>query len=381
MRGGTTDGTSGWSEHCGSAIILGVMAATAALAHEPGGAATQGETPSPVVVAEAVEQPVAIERTYIGTTEAAKAIDLRAQVSGYLVERRFTEGSPVEAATTLFVIDTRPFQAVVDQKQAQLEEQQAVSRYANAAQMRYAAAAKLGAAAQDRLDQAIELQVKAEAAVGVYKAELEQAKLDLEFAQIKAPFDGRIGRTLVDVGALVKSNETALASFVQLDPVYVYFSPPETDLALIEAHQEKSPVEVAVTLPNVQSAILAGTLTFISNAADSSTGTITMRATIADPTKTIRPGQYARVHLRLANGADVLVVPADAISRIQGQPYVMVVGDDSRVSRRYVRLGRQSADHARVVEDGLREGERVVVSGTRTLKAGDLVSVQAAPAQ
>ena len=166
------------------------MAATAAFAHEPGGAATQGETPSPVVVAEAVEQPVAIERTYIGTTEAAKAIDLRAQVSGYLVERRFTKGSTVEAATTLFVIDTRPFQAVVDQKQAQLEEQQAVSKYANAAQTRYAAAAKLGAAAQDRLDQAIELQVKAEAAIGVYTAELEQAKLDLEFAEIKAPFNG-----------------------------------------------------------------------------------------------------------------------------------------------------------------------------------------------
>ncbi|MBL8659784.1 MAG: efflux RND transporter periplasmic adaptor subunit [Rhodospirillales bacterium] len=334
-----------------------------------------------VVVAEAVEQPVTIERTYTGTTAAARAVDLRAQVTGYLVERRFTEGSSVATGDTLFVIDARPFQTVVDQRQAELQEQQAVLRYADAAQQRYAAAAKLGAAAQDRLDQAIELQIKTQAAIGVHQAELAQAQFNLEMTDIKAPFDGRVGRALVDVGALVEGNKTALASLVQLNPVYVYFSPPNADLPLIEAQQEKAPVQVTVTFPHVPSEALRGTLTFISNAADATTGTIAMRATIADPPKAVRPGQFVQVRLNLVDAFEALVVPADAVSAVQGQTYVMVVGDDNRIARRKVRLGQDGADQGRIVEDGLSRGERVVVSDTRALRAGELVSTEPAPAR
>ena len=363
-----------------SAGIFAVVWALAAsaVAQKADAAPEDGTRGPPVVVAEVVEQRLPIERTYVGTTAAPNAVDLQAQVSGYLVERRFTEGAMVEAGTTLFVIDPRPFQAIIAQKQAQLEEQQAVSTYADAAQRRYAAAAKLGAAAQDQLDQAVELQMKATAAISLYQAELEQAKLDLEFAEVKAPFSGRVGRALVNVGALVKNSQTVLASLVQTDPIYVYFSPPAADLPSIEAHRDKETLEVTVTLPQVHDDPLTGALTFISNVADAATGTIAVRATIKDPPQTVRPGQFARVRLKIPTDADVLTVPAGAIARVQGQPYAMVVDADSRVERRNVGLGRYTSGRDYIIETGLRKGERVVVSGTGTLKAGEFVSVQPA---
>jgi multidrug efflux system membrane fusion protein len=372
----------GGSRHgvvAGAGLLLITVVAADPVAQASDRGAAAGEAVPSVRVARVVEQSVPLERTYIGTTAAAKSVDLRAQVTGYLVERPFMEGSVVGEGAALFIIDPRPFQAIVDQKQAQLKEQLAVLKYATLDLDRYAALAKVGAAAQERLDQAVELQKKTEAAIDVYKAELEQAKFNLQMTEIKAPFDGRVGRTFVNIGSLIKANETQLASFVQVDPLYVYFSPPETDLPLIEAHQAESPLQVTITLPRVQSEPLIGRLTFISNAADANTGTIAMRATLTSPPETIRPGQFTRVHLRLADDAKVLVVPSEAVATTQGQAYVMVVDDDDRVTRRNVRLGRQALDRGRVVEAGLHSGERVVVSEGQILKTGERVMVQAAP--
>ncbi len=255
------------------------MLAVAARADD---AATNAGKPAPkVTVAEVVEQSVPEERVYTGTTAAVKAIELRAQVTGYLLRRTFTEGSTVAAGETLYVIDPRPFQAVLDQRKAQLQEQEAVLKYAKATQNRYAKAASAGAAARQQLDQAIELEAKTEAAIGVYKGEIEQAKINLEFTRVEAPFDGRVGRTLVNIGALVKADDTALASFVQLDPIYVYFSPPETELLLIERNQAKAPLAVTVTLPHASTEEFTGTLTFAAatRAKPSSTPSATPPAT------------------------------------------------------------------------------------------------------
>ncbi len=339
-----------------------------------------GKSAPKVSVAEVVEQSVPDDRVYTGTTAAVKAIELRAQVTGYLLERRFTEGSDVGKGDTLYVIDPRPFKAVLDQKQAELQEQEAIREYAKTSQKRYAAAARAGAAARESLDQAIELEAKTEAAIDVYKSGIQQAKINLDFAEIKAPFDGRVGRTLVNIGALVKANDTALASLVQLDPIYVYFSPPETELLLIEAQQAKAPLEVTMTLPHSTTDMFKGTLSFISNAADVGTATITMRATISNPGQRIRPGQFALVRLHIGEDPDALVVPAKAVSSIQGQRFVMVVGKDNKLERRKIGLGRQVGTGGYVVESGLSKGELVVVSDTRTLKTGETVSPQREPA-
>jgi len=342
---------------------------------------TAGGKPAPKVsVVEIAEQSVPVDRVYTGTTAAVKAIELQAQVTGYLLERRFTEGSDVGTGDTLFVIDPRPFKAVLDQKQAELQEQEAIREYAKTSQKRYEKAARAGAAARESLDQAIELEAKTEAAIDVYKSEIEQAQINLDFAEIKAPFDGRVGRTLVNIGALVKANDTALASLVQLDPIYVYFSPPETELLLIETHQAKAPLAVTTTLPHSTTEGYKGTLTFISNAADAGTGTITMRATVPNPEQRIRPGQFALVRLHISDDAGALVVPAKAVSSIQGQRFVMVVGKDNKLERRKVGLGRQVGTGGYVVENGLSKGDLVVVSDTRTLKTGETVSPQREPA-
>jgi RND family efflux transporter MFP subunit len=339
-----------------------------------------GKSAPKVSVAEVVEQSVPVDRVYTGTTAAVKAIELRAQVTGYLLERRFTEGSEVSKGDTLYVIDPRPFKAVLDQKQAELQEQEAIREYAKTSQERYQAAARAGATARERLDQAIDLEATTEAAIDVYKSEIEEARINVDFAEIKAPFDGRVGRTLVNIGALVKANDTALASLVQLDPIYVYFSPPETELLLIEAHQVKAPLEVTMTLPRSTTEGLEGTLSFISNAADAETGTITMRATIPNPEQRIRPGQFALVRLHIGEDPDALVVPAKAVSSIQGQRFVMVVGKDNKLERRKIGLGRQVGTGGYVVESGLSKGELVVVSDIRTLKTGETVSPQREPA-
>lgn len=342
--------------------------------------ADAGKPAPKVSVVEIVEQAVPVDRVYTGTTAAVKAIELQAQVTGYLLERRFTEGSDVTKGDTLYVIDPRPFQAVLDQKQAELQEQEAIREYAKTSQKRYATAARAGAAARESLDQAIELEAKTEAAIDVYKSEIEQARINLDFAEIKAPFEGRVGRTLVNIGALVKANDTALASLVQLDPIYVYFSPPETELQLIEAHQAKAPLVVTMTLPHSTTEGFKGTLTFISNSADAGTGTITMRATVPNPEQRIRPGQFALVRLHIADDPDALVVPAKAVSSIQGQRFVMVVGKDNKLERRKIGLGRQVGTGGYVVESGLSKGELVVVSDIRTLKTGETVSPQREPA-
>jgi len=369
-------------------IVAGSVAATVVLAAIWSGGLAQGADdktgagkPAPKVsVVEIVEQAVPVDRVYTGTTAAVKAIELQAQVSGYLLERRFTEGSDVGTGDTLYVIDPRPFQAVLDQKQAELQEQVAIREYAKTSQKRYASAARAGAAARESLDQAIELEAKTEAAIDVYKSEIKQAKINVDFTEIKAPFDGRVGRTLVNIGALVKANDTALASLVQLDPIYVYFSPPETELLLIEAHQAKAPLAVTMTLPHSSSEGYKGTLTFVSNAADAGTGTITMRATVPNPDQRIRPGQFALVRLHISEDPAALVVPAKAVSSIQGQRFAMVVGKDNKLERRKIGLGRQVGTGGYVVESGLSKGDLVVVSDIRTLKAGETVSPQREPA-
>ena len=343
-------------------------------------ASTSAKPAPKVVVAEVVQQSVPVDRVYTGTTAAVKGIELQAQVTGYLLERKFTEGTNVKAGDTLYVIDPAPFQAVLDQKQAQLAEQEAVLTYAKTTQTRYAKAARSGAAARQQLDQAIELEAKTEAAIGVYKAEIEQAQINLDFARIVAPFDGRIGRTEVNIGTLVKANETTLASFVKLDPIYVYFNPPETELLLIEQHQAKAPLTATVTLPHSTTEEFKGTLTFIGNMADARTGTIPMRATFANPDQRLRPGQFALVRLHIAENPDALVVPAKAISSVQGKRFVMVVGKDNKLENRKVSLGRQVGTDGYLVNSGLTKGELVVVSDTRTLKTGETVSPQREPA-
>jgi RND family efflux transporter MFP subunit len=339
-----------------------------------------GKQAPKVSVVEVVEQAVPVERVYTGTTAAVKAIQLQAQVTGYLLERRFTEGSDVTKGETLYVIDPRPFQATLDQKKAELQEQEAIREFARTSQKRYAAAARAGATAREQLDQAIELEAKTEAAIDVYKSEIEAARINVDFTQIKAPFDGRVGRTLVNIGALVKANDTALASLVQLDPIYVYFSPPETELLLIEAHQAKAPLAVTMTLPHATTEGFKGTLSFVSNSADAGTGTISMRATIPNPELQIRPGQFALVRLLIGDDPDALVVPAKAVSSIQGQRFVMVVGKDNKLERRKISIGRQVGTGGYVVESGLSKGELVVVSDIRTLKTGETVSPQREPA-
>lgn len=361
-------------------VLGGAMLATVTSASFAQNAEDAKTPPRSVSVAEVVEKSVPIYRVYTGTTASIMAIELRAQVTGYLLERKFTEGSDVALGDTLYVIDPRPFQAVLDQRKAELQQQQAILDYATTSQKRYEEAARGGAAAQERLDQAIELQATTEAAISVYEAEIEQAQINLDFTEIKAPFAGRVGRTLVHIGALVTADETSLASLVQLDPIYVYFSPPETDLLRIEARQALAPLEVTVTLPHTTTEEFGGTLNFISNTADPQTGTIAMRAVVRNPGQKLRPGQFALVRVRIAEDKNAVVVPSKAVSSTQDQRFVMVVGKDNKLEKRSVVLDRQAGSQGFVVKSGLKAGELVVVSDTATLRVGETVAPQRVPA-
>ncbi len=333
--------------------------------------------PTPeVTVAEVKKETVPIYLDYVGLTQSIESVTVNARVEGFLIERAFVDGSDVSVGDLLFVIDPRPFEASLAAARAELAENRAALSYANEQVRRYKPLVEKDYVTRDAYDEYITQAKETRAAVEAAQANVIQAELNLGYCTMIAPFDGRIGRRLVDVGNLVGAGEaTELATLVMLDPIYVYFSVAERDTPQVLTEQNKKPLSASIVLADGSTHPESGTVDFINNEIDITTGTVEMRAVIPNTSKTLLPGQYAKVQLLLKEQPETIVVPQKAIGEQQGDTFVYVVGKDNKVEYREVTAG-PAVEELRIIEKGLTEGELVVIDGLQKIKPGITVKTE-----
>jgi multidrug efflux system membrane fusion protein len=334
----------------------------------------------PVPVTDVVKKTLPIFLEYSARTESIRNVGLQAKISGYVSEQPVADGADVEKDTLLYKIDTRDYQAALDGAKAQLARDSAALEYANALAQRGTELSKSGALAKDMIEQRVSAAKQAEATLAADEAAVRQAENNLAYTEIRAPFAGRFGRNKAAVGTLITANSAALNTIVQLDPIYVTFNPSETDLGEIVKSRSGGTVVAEVSLPGETEARHKGALTFIDNAVDSATGTITARATIENKNFSLLPGQYVRVRLRVKEQPDALMVPQVAVGSSQMGKYVYVVGDGNKVERRPVTLGPVDADHVSVLT-GIGMNDKVITGNLQKIGPGALVQPLPQPAR
>ena len=368
------------------ALALPLLAATLAGCDQQQTQAKAAPPPPPqVTVAHPMRKTVADEEEYVGRFVAVDAVEVRARVSGYLEAIHFRDGQLVKAGDKLFTIDRRPFQTARDQAQATLEQAKANLAFAEADLARGRRLKLDTTITQQSLDQRIQATRVAEATVKAQEAALQQARLDLEFTELKAPVSGRIGDRRVSIGNLVtggtNGSTTLLATIQSTDPIRFEFTWDETAyLRFLRAHKDaRSPgMSVPVKLKLIDEAAFSreGRMDFIDNAIDRSSGAIRGRAELANPDATLTPGMFARIRVAMAPPAEALLVPDTAIGTEQVKKLVYVLDADDVARPRYVTLGRL-VDGFRVIRSGLKPDDRVVINGLMRVRPGVKVTPQA----
>jgi membrane fusion protein (multidrug efflux system) len=315
-----------------------------------------------------------------GRVVAVDTVELRARVTGFLQERRFEEGADVAAGDLLFVIEKDQYQAVVDQREAELASAEANKANTAAQLARGEELVKNDNIPKSEVDLRRADDQMAAAGIQEAQAALEQAKINLSYTEIRAPLAGRIGRSAFSVGNLVGPDSGVLATIVSQDPIYVTF--PVSQRQLLEYRAERpgdaGSQVVRVTLPNDKLYDQPGELDFLDVQVDQTTDTVTVRAELPNPDRTLVDGQFVGVRVESGAPEQVLAVPQAALQVDQAGPYVLVVGGDDKVEARRVTLGPAEGTRA-VVQDGLKEGERVIVDGIQKVRPGMTVAASEAP--
>ena len=369
-------------------VTLGVAAAAALAAalafyllggdaeHRASAAGAEQQAPGlPVPVVAVVKKQVPVYLEYVSAAEAIRSVTLQAKVTGYLVARGAADGVDVKENDLLYRIDPRDYQAALDQAKAQARRDAAQREYAAANAHRNELLSKNGDVSTDTLQQSVSSLHQVEAALAADRAAIETAELNLGYTEIRTPFAGRLGRSQVHEGALINAAGTQLNTLVQLDPIYLSFNPPETDLPAIARAMANGRVAAEVMIGDDPTVRFNGTLSFLDNSVDHTTGSITARATIANPQQSLLPGQYARVRLHVGEQPDALLIPQVAVGSSQLGRFVYVVGQDHKAEQRIVTLGRTVGDLV-VVAKGLAEGEPVIVGNLQKLGPGAPVTPQ-----
>ena len=338
--------------------------------------------PPPVTVSSPLQRTVQATGRMLGQFTAVDSVDLRAQVGGTLSAIAFKDGQIVHAGDPLFAIDPRPFQIRLDQAVAQLQSAQAKEVLTAVELWRAQQLKRTDFGSAETVDSRAADERSAQAAIDSAKAAIMDARLDLEFANITAPFTGRMGARLVSLGSLITGSRggaaapsTLLATIVSLDPVYLSFDMSESDYAAYKkAHQDGAPAaDVAISVYDDEHYDRHGTLDFIDNAVDRSSGTIRARATVPNPDLSITPGQFARLRLSLGRPEPAMLVPASAVVPDQSREIVMTVTPDGTVVPKQVEVGDLDQG-LRVVRHGLSPTDRIVIDGLVRARPGAKVT-------
>jgi membrane fusion protein (multidrug efflux system) len=348
--------------------------------------------PVPEVSVAAVEKKdVPLVKEWVGTTQGDVNAEIHAKISGYLLKRNYEEGSVVKAGDLLFEIDPRPYQAALDQAKGDLEQAQSAQKKSQADVRRYSALVKEGAVSQKEYTDAIHSNGMTKAAIASAKAALDQAQLNLNWTKVNAPISGLAGASIAQVGDLIDPS-MKLTTISVTDPIRIIFPISENEYIWhqrmniaaadgsnanttggVQQTPETADPDVTIILNDGSTYPEKGAFTFTDRQVDPNTGTINVRVTVPNSKGFLRPGQYAKVRAQVGVFKDALVIPRRAIIETQGTKQVAVVSADNKVEIRDIKVG-YIFDNNRIVTDGLKEGERIIVEGFLKVKNGMTVN-------
>ena len=332
-------------------------------------AAMAAMPPVPATIGVASLKTVPVQVRTIGNGEAYSTVNVKAQVDGKVESVHFQEGQDVKKGDLLFSIDPRPFEAALQQAEANLARDQALLKNAQSQAARYEELFKSGIVSKDQYDQFNTNAASLEATVKADKAAVETDKIPLGYCSIYAPIDGRTGSLMVHAGNTVKSGDATLVVINQISPIYVEFSIPEHYLPDIKKYQAQGSLKVEVIIPQFENEPEVGRVTFLNNSVDSTTGTILLKGTFPNERRRLWPGQFLTLVMTLTSMHDAVVVPSQAVQTGQQGQFVFVVKSDSSVEIRPVVPGAVVGGDE-VIEKGIQSGEHVVTDGQLMLFPG-----------
>jgi multidrug efflux system membrane fusion protein len=356
------------------ATTLVFPACSASDAQAPSGGGSQPAVPVTVDRVAQKEMPLSINA--VGTVEAYSTVAVRAQVTGELRTVNFQQGDDVQAGQVLFVLDPRPLEAALNQAQANLQRDSAQAANAKIIAQRMDDLVERGVGTKEQRDTARTTAAALEAVVGANQAAVENAKVQLQYATIRAPIAGRTGALMVDAGNLVRANDQLpLVTINQISPIYVSFGIPEGMLPDLRRYMAQRQLVVEASPPNEEGPSAIGGITFIDNQVDQTTGTIRMKASFPNSDRRLWPGQFVNVIVKLSLERNAIVVPSVAVQNGPDGQYVFVVKNDQTVEMRPVTVAR-TAGAETVLREGVTVGETVVTDGQIRLVPGSRISIK-----
>jgi membrane fusion protein, multidrug efflux system len=330
--------------------------------------------PVPVVVAVAVQKTIPIQMTAMGSVEAFQTISVRSQITAQIGKVLFKEGRDVKKGDLLLSLDCRTNEAALAQAQANLVRDKAQARYAEEQVRRYADLIKKDYVAREQFDQIQANAAALEATVKADEAVVESNRVQMQYCSIYSPIDGRTGMLKVNQGNIVKADDTEILTINQIQPINVTFAVPEKDLPRVKKYSIEKTLKVEAFIPGEERPE-NGELTFVDNAIDKTTGTITIKGTFANKEKRLVPGQFVNVVLTLTTQPDAVLVPSQGVEQGQTGQYVYVIGSDSTAEMRPVTIGSEIKGET-VIATGLKPGERIVTDGQLRLTPGAKVTMK-----
>jgi membrane fusion protein, multidrug efflux system len=364
-----------------SAVALFAM--TAACDDSSNAAQQQAAAPPPTVsVAKPVVREVVEDDEFVGRFEAVDEVDIRARVGGYLQQIHFTDGGIVKEGDLLFTIDQRPFKTAVAEAEANLTIAESQVEFAAKQLERARELSKRGNISVSALDERENEFLAAQAQVQGARAARENARLDLEYTEIRAPVGGRIDRNFISVGNLVSADDTILTRIVSLDPIYFYFDIDERSFLAyardarargVALQEGAGSLEIRVRTADERDGSFEGRLDFAENRVDPGTGTVRVRATLPNPDLVLQPGLFGTINIPGSLPYRGVLIPDDAIAADQDRRIVYVVDDQGNVSAKTVRPGPRLHGY-RVIREGLAGDETIVINGLMRVRPGAVVT-------
>lgn len=353
---------------------------------KPKSNANAGPPPAQVTVAPPIARKIIEWDEYSGRLAAPETVEIRARVSGYLDRIHFTEGAIVQKGDLLFTIDPRPYEAEVARLEAEVARLRARAELAKVEADNAERLQRTQAISKEEVERRLKTLVEAEAAVKGAESALAAARLDLSFTEVRSPIEGRISNARVTVGNLVRGGTqetTLLTTVVSIDPIYVYFEIDERSILkyqdMVRAGQRARALDNSISaemgLAHQTDFPYRGTVDFLDNVLDPTTGTIRARAVFPNPDRLMAPGYFARVRVPGSNEYEALLVRDSAINDDQGTSFVWTVGEDGKAAYTKVELG-PLIDGLRVVRSGLKGDERIIINGQINVRLGVPVVAQ-----
>jgi RND family efflux transporter MFP subunit len=377
-----------WLFRCPVAGVTGrgmALFLTALLLSGCGTSPTGGQDKKPVKVVATTPTPAEVidYQDFTGRLDGLRNVEIRAHATGFIVSAPFKEGDLVHEGDLLFQIDPRPYEATLNQAEANLKLAEADLKLQERNVARARRLLSTSGIAQEEYETTVAALEKARANVGAMRAARDMAKLNLDYTRVTAPLTGRVSRRFVDPGNLVVQDSTLLTTVVNDEQLYAYFDVDER--TYLDLRGSGSPgqesmlagqkLPVLMRLANEETFTRAGEVNFVDNRVNGNTGTVRLRGVFDNPSGALKPGLFVRIRLPLHGSYEALLLADEALQSDQGRKFVYVVSEQGEVAYRPVAVG-QELQGLRVIKDGLKKGDRVVVSGTQRARPGERVEVE-----